>query len=186
MSIQVMRRLFTVEEYHSIARAGILGEDDRLELIEGEITEMTPIGSRHAAVVDRLTWLFSEQVGRRAIIRVQNPIRLGQRSEPQPDLTLLRPCPDFYSQAHPGPEDILLVIEVTETSTDYDREIKVPLYARWRILEVWLVNLDGEAIEVYQNPSPEGYHEMKTLRRGDHLSLGSFPDLKLRVEEILG
>jgi Uma2 family endonuclease len=186
MSIQVTRRLFTVEEYHSIARAGILGEDDRVELIEGEITEMTPIGSRHAAVVDRLNQLFSRHPDVNAIIRVQNPIRLGEHSEPQPDLALLRPRLDFYFPAHPGPEDILLVIEVAETSADYDRVIKVPLYARGRILEVWLVNLEGEAIEVYQRPSAEGYHEVKTLRRGDHLSPGSFPDLKLRVEEILG
>ncbi|MCL0078158.1 Uma2 family endonuclease [Dehalococcoidia bacterium] len=185
MTIQMLRRLFTVEEYHSMVRAGILGEDDRVELIEGEVEEMTPIGSRHVAAVNRLNRLFSDNVGRRAIISVQNPIRLGERSEPQPDLALLRPRPDFYSPAHPGPEDILLVIEVAETSADYDRVIKVPLYARGGILEVWLVNLEGEAIEVYQSPSLEGYHEMETLRRGDRLSPSSFPELRLAVEEIL-
>jgi Uma2 family endonuclease len=185
MAIQVSRRLFTVEEYHAMARAGILGEDDRVELIEGEVTEMAPIGSRHDAVVDRLNQLFSRHPDVNAIIRVQNPIRLGEHSEPQPDLALLRPRPDFYSPAHPGSKDILLVIEVAETSADYDRETKIPLYARWGILEVWVVNLEGEAIEVYQKPSPEGYHEMKTLHRGDRLSPGSFPELKLPVEEIL-
>jgi Uma2 family endonuclease len=185
MTIQVSRRLFTVKEYHSMVRVGILGEDDSVELIEGEIAEMTPIGSRHAAIVNRLTRLFSDNLGRRAIISVQNPIRLGEHSEPQPDLALLRPRPDFYSPAHPGPEDILLVIEVAEASADYDREIKVPLYARWGILEVWVINLEGEAIEVYQRPSSEGYHEMKTLRRGDHLSPGSFAELKLPFDEIL-
>ncbi|MBT9166006.1 MAG: hypothetical protein DDT25_00670 [Chloroflexi bacterium] len=163
MSLQVLRRLFTVEEYHCMVRAGILGEDDRVELIEGEVEEMTPIGSKHVASVNQLNRLFSVNVGRRAIISVQNPIRLGERSEPQPDLASLRPCPDFYSPAHPGPEDILLVIEVAEASADYDRGIKVPLYARGGILEVWLVNLEGEATEVYQSPSPEGYHEMETL-----------------------
>jgi len=185
MSIQVLRRLFTVEEYHSMVRAGILGEDDRVELIEGEVEEMTPIGSKHAAAVGRLTRLFAEQTGRRAILWVQNPIRLGERSEPQPDVTLLRPREDFYASGHPEPRDILLVVEIAETSVEYDREIKVLLYARYGILEVWLVNLEDEAIEVYQTPSPEGYHEMQTLRRGDRLSPSSFPELKLPVEEIL-
>jgi len=185
MSIQVLRRLFTVEEYHSMVRAGMLNEDDRVELIEGEITQMTPIGSKHSAAVGRLTRLFSEQAGRRAIVWVQNPIRLGERSEPQPDVTLLRPREDFYASGHPGHRDILLVVEVAETSADYDRVIKVPLYARGGILEVWLVNLEGEAIEVYQSPSPEGYHEMQTLHRGDRLCPSSLPELKLPVEEIL-
>jgi Uma2 family endonuclease len=168
-----------------MARAGILGEDDRVELLEGEVEEMTPIGSRHAAVVDRLNRLFSRHLGENAIIRIQNPIRLGEYSEPQPDLALLRPRPDFYSSAHPGTEDVLLVIEVAETSADYDRVIKLPLYARWGILEVWLVNLDGEAIEVCRSPSAEGYGEVHTVRSGARLSPTSFPDLKLAVEEIL-
>jgi Uma2 family endonuclease len=185
MSIQVLRRLFTVEEYHSMARTGILGEDDRVELIEGEVKQMTPIGSRHAAAVKRLTELFFNNVRKRAIVSVQDPIRLGEHSEPQPDLALLRPRPDFYSPAHPGPEDVLLVIEVAETSADYDRAIKLPLYARGGILEVWLVNLEGEAIEVYHSPSPEGYRERQTLCRGDRISPISFPELKLLVEEFL-
>jgi len=186
MGVRVSRRLFTVEEYHRMAEVGILGEDDRVELIEGEIVEMTPIGSRHAAVVDRLNRLFSRRAGEHAIVRVQNPIRLGERSEPQPDVTLLRFREDFYSSGHPGPGDVLLVVEVAETSAEYDRRVKVPLYARFGIPEVWLVDLEGEAVEVYRDPSPEGYRRAEIFRRGSSLSPSSFPDLELSVEEIIG
>ena len=147
---------------------------------------MTPIGSRHAAVVDRLTWLFSERVRRRAIVRVQNPIRLGERSEPQPDLALLRFREDFYASSHPGPGDALLVVEVAETSAEYDRRVKVPLYARFGIPEVWLVDLEGEAVEVFRDPSPEGYRKAEVFRRGSSLSPSSLPDIELSVDEILG
>lgn len=136
MSVQLLRRSFTVEEYHRMAEAGILREDDRVELLEGEIVEMTPIGSRHAACVDRLNQLGVRGVGPRAIVRVQSPVRLGERSEPQPDLTLLRARPDFYAHAHPGPADVLLIIEVAEASADADRTVKMPLYARAAIPEV--------------------------------------------------
>jgi Uma2 family endonuclease len=132
MGVQVQRRLFTVEEYHRMAEAGILSEDDRVELIEGELVTMSPIGSRHAACVARLTALLFP-VGGRGILWVQNPIRLGARSEPQPDVALLRYRPDFYASAHPGPEDVLLVVEVAETSADADRSLKIPLYARYGI-----------------------------------------------------
>ena len=125
-----------------MGQAGILGEDDRLELLEGEIVEMAPIGSRHQSVVDRLTRLFSNRVGDAAVVRVQGPVRLGDDSEPQPDLLLLRRRADFYATAHPGPEDVLLLVEVPDTSTEYDREVKLPLYARHGIAEVWLVGLD--------------------------------------------
>ena len=186
MAIRALKRLFTVEEYHRMAQAGILGEDDRVELIEGEIVNMAPIGSRHAAVVDRLNRILSRRIGERAIVRVQNPIRLGEHSEPQPDVTLLRPREDFYASAHPGPEDVLLLIEVAETSAEYDREIKIPLYARFGIGEVWLVDLEGKAIGVYRNPSPEGYREVQTLGHGAHLFPNSFPHLELPAEEIMG
>jgi Uma2 family endonuclease len=186
MATQVLQYLFTVEEYHRMAQAGILSEDDRVELIEGKIVEMTPIGSKHAAVVARLTRLFSEQVGRKAIVWVQNPIHLEEHSEPQPDVALLRPREDFYASDHPKPEDVLLVVEVAESSVEYDREIKVPLYAREGIPEVWLVDLESEAIEIYRSPSPEGYIEVQTLHRGAHLSSKSFPDVELLVQEILG
>ena len=169
-----------------MAQVGILGEDDRVELIEGEIVEMTPIGSRHAAVVDRLNRILSRQIGEQAIVRVQNPIRLGEHSEPQPDISLLKPREDFYASSHPGPEDVLLLVEVSETSAEYDREVKLPLYARFGIPEVWLVNPEGKAIEVYRDPSPEGYREVQTLGYDALLSPNSLPDLEIPAREILG
>src|SRR5919106_6741536 len=116
MSVQVLRRRFTVDEYYRMAEAGILHEDDRVELIEGEIVEMAPIGSNHASHVDPLAQLLFERIGRRAIVRIQSPIHLGEYSEPQPDVTILRSRSDFYVSAHPSPADILLVVEVADTS----------------------------------------------------------------------
>ena len=185
MPVRLLTRRFTVEEYYRMAQAGILSENDRVELIEGAIVEMAAIGSRHAACVGRLTAVFSAaQTG--GIVWVQNPIRLGEHSEPQPDLALLRPRPDFYASAHPGPGDVLLLIEVSETSTDADREVKVPLYARAGIAEVWLVDLEAEGIELYRQPSAEGYRESRQARRGEALSPGAFSDLTLTADEILG
>jgi Uma2 family endonuclease len=186
MSVQVSRRKFTVSEYHRMLESGILAEDDRVELIEGEIVEMTPIGPRHAACVDRLNALLSSQAGGRAIVRVQNPVRLGEQSEPQPDLTLLNFRPDFYAQSHPGPGDILLLIEVVETSAEYDRQIKVPLYARAGIREVWVVDLGADAVEVYREPAPEGYRQVSRLGRGTNLSPEALPGLTLAVDRVLG
>ncbi len=186
MSVQVQRRLFTVEEYHRMAEAGILSEDDRVELIEGELIAMSPIGSRHAGVVDRLNYLFSRHTREPIIVRVQNPLRLSAHSEPQPDLTLLRYRPDFYASAHPGPEDVLLIVEVAETSADYDRAVKIPLYARHGIPEAWLVDLTEEHIEIYRQPGPEGYRETRTARRGQTLRPTALPELTIAVEDILG
>jgi len=132
MTVQTHKRLFNVDEYHRMAATGVLSESDRVELIGGEILEMSPIGRRHAACVDRLTRLLVIRLGETAIVRVQNPIALGQHSEPQPDVSLLRPRDDFYASGHPSPEDVLLVIEVCETSIDYDRDIKLPEYAASR------------------------------------------------------
>ena len=187
MPVQVLRHRFTVEEYHKMAQVGILGEDDRVELIEGEIVEMPPIGSRHAACVNRLNRLLSAKVGGRAIVSVQNPIHLSERSEPQPDLALLKPRPDFYAAAHPRPEDVLLMIEVAEASVDYDREVKMPLYAQAGIPEVWLVDLQGEFIEVHRRPSARGYGEVRQARRGERLAPEALPDpkLELPVDDLL-
>ena len=185
MAIQLVRHRFTAEEYHQMAQAGILHEDDQVELLEGEIVEMAPIGSRHAACVARLTQVFSQRLTGRAIVWVQNPIRLSEHSEPQPDLTLLRPRPDFYATAHPEPEDVLLVVEVAQTSEDYDRDVKIPIYARYGISEVWLVDLAGESVEVNRMPGPEGYREVQRIGRGGHVSSQAFPDVVLAADEFL-
>lgn len=186
MAVQVLRRRFTVEEYYRMAQAGILNEDDRVELIEGEIIEMAPIGSRHAAHVKGLNRLFSQQVGQEVLISVQDPVRLSERSEPQPDIALLRFRPDLYATSHPGPADVLLLIEVADATVEYDREVKAPLYAREGIREFWLVDLPGERIEVYRDPSPEGYRQVRTVQRGERLSPEAFPGLELSAEDILG
>lgn len=186
MAVEVWRRRFTVDEYYRMADAGILNEDDQVELIEGEIVEMAPIGSRHAGHVDRLNQLFSRRVADRAIVRVQNPIWLSDYTEPQPDISLLRPRSDFYTSAHPRPQDVLLVVEVADTSIDYDREVKAPLYARLGIGEFWLVDLVRESIEVYRRPSPEGYLEVRRTQRGEGLAPEAFPDLELSVDDVLG
>ena len=186
MTVQLLRRRFTVDEYQRMGQVGILGEDDRLELLEGEIVEMAPIGSRNQAAVDRLTALFSSRVADVAMIRVQGPVRLGGDSEPQPDITVLKMSKDFYASAHPGPADVLLLVEVSDTSTDYDREVKVPLYARHGIQEVWLVGLETDTVEVYSGPTAQGYRNITRSVRGQDLSPELLTGIELAVNDILG
>jgi Uma2 family endonuclease len=186
MAVQISKRLFTIGEYHQMVEAGILTEDDRVELIAGEVVEMSPIGTRHAACVKRLNQLLSERLGQLVLISVQDPIHLGEHSEPEPDLALLHPRSDFYVQAHPEPEDVLLVIEVAESSAEYDRQVKIPLYAQNGIAEVWVVDLAGGTIEVYRQPSPSGYGQIQRLKRSQSLSPQAFPQLVVTVNEILG
>lgn len=185
MTAQVARRMFTTDEYHRMGEAGILSEDDRVELIEGEIVRMSPIGSRHAACVDRITALFVRRFGTQAIVRVQNPIGLNRHSEPQPDLAVLKARPDFYAEEHPGPADVLLVVEVMDTSGEYDRGAKLALYARSGIPEVWLVDLIRNLIEIHRRPVLRSYREQIEAGRGRRISLSAFPRISFRVSEIV-
>ena len=185
MAIQLLRRRFTVGEYDRIIDAGILGEDDRVELLEGEIVETAPIGSRHAACVKRLNQLFSRQAAGRFIVAVQDPIRLDEFSEPQPDLAILRPRPDFYSESHPGPEDILLVVEVSDTSADYDRAVKAPIYGTAAIPEVWLVDLAAGAVEVHREPVSGSYSSVEVAPAGSQVSPRALPDITVQVSAIV-
>jgi Uma2 family endonuclease len=186
MSTLLIRHRFTTDEYHQMARAGVLRDDDRVELIEGEIVDMTPIGPRHVAVVNRLTQALTRACGDRAIVQIQASIRLGPHSEPQPDAVLLRPRPDFYETAVPGPENVLLLIEVADTSLPYDRQVKLGLYARAGILEVWLVDLVRNEVEVHREPTPEGYRREETFGPGSRLSPMALPDVSLSPAQILG
>jgi len=186
MVLEVGRRLFTTAEYHRMAEAGVLNEDDRLELIDGEILEMSPIGPRHAACVMRLTRVFSQKLGEQAIVSTQNPIQLSERSEPQPDLALLRPRTDFYASAHPTAGEVLLLVEVAETSVEYDRQVKVPLYARSGIPEVWLADLNQQRIVVHRDPTPAGFATVRVVRREETIRPAAFPDLTVAVADILG
>ncbi|MFB2834744.1 Uma2 family endonuclease [Floridanema evergladense] len=186
MSVQLLRRKFTVEQYHQMIEVGILTEDDRVELIRGEIVEMTPIGRRHAAYVARFVQLLIIRLGQRAIIWPQNPIELNDTSEPQPDITLLQLRSDFYESGHPRPQDILLLIEVADTTVESDRQIKIPLYAENGITEVWLVDINEQCIEVYREPSPNGYQNIQRFIRGQSLSILAFPEIVITVNEVLG
>jgi Uma2 family endonuclease len=186
MAALVKRRLFTVDEYYQMAAAGILAEDDRVELIEGEIVEMSPVGPVHAACVGRLNQLFNQVLGKFALVRVQDPIRLSKRSEPLPDVALVQPRADFYTKGHPEPEDIFLLVEVAQTSLATDQNVKIPIYARAGIQEVWLVHLMGQLIYVHRQPSAAGYQNVQTFKRGDSLSPLAFPRTVVTVDMILG
>ncbi len=184
MSAQPQRHPFSVDEYARMAEAGILAEGDRVELIEGDIVHMPPVGSQHAAPVKRLNHFLGRQVGNRALLSVQDPIRLDDFSEPEPDIALLRPRDDFYAAAHPGPDDVLLLVEVSDSSASFDRGVKLPLYASHGIREVWIVDVGSRAIEVCRNPRGREYRDRSLLRDGE-ISPLAFPDLVLRVDAIL-
>lgn len=186
MSVQIAKHWFTVAEYNRMGEAGIFTEDDRVELIEGEIIEMSPIGRRHAACVDRLTELLSERLRRKAIVRVQSPVVLNDYAEPQPDVALLRRRDDFYERSLPAPGDVLLVVEVADTTLEYDRQIKVPLYARAGIPEVWVVNLPDEQVEVHARPAGGAYQDVRRHARGEAVNSAAAPGLTVTVDEILG
>lgn len=178
-----LKKLFTVSEYHSMAETGILPAEDRFELIEGEIYRMAPIGSRHAGCVNCLNHLLN---GVGAILAPQNPVVLSDLSEPQPDMALLRWRDDFYRSSHPDPDDILLLIEVADSSVGFDRGVKAPLYARRGICEFWLVDLSRNTLDVHRQPSSTGFRDIRQFRKGDRISPLAFPDLELNVSDILG
>jgi Uma2 family endonuclease len=184
--MQLLKRKFTVEQYHKMVESGILTENEHVELIRGEVAEMVPIGRRHAAYVRRLNPIFSEKLSQRALVDIQNPVELDNTSEPQPDVALLRPRSDFYETRHPQPADIFLIVEVADTTAKSDREVKIPLYAEDGIPEVWLVNINEQCLEVYRKPSAEGYQEIQKLQRGQKVSIEAFPDVEIAIDEIFG
>ena len=169
-----------------MAEVGLLSEDSRIELIEGEIIEMSPIGSTHGGTVKRSSAFLNRLLGDAAIVSVQDPIQLDDFSEPQPDLALLKPRKDFYSKSHPTPENVLVVIEVADTSIEYDRNVKLPLYARAGIPEAWLLVLPKEVIEVHSQPKNGKYQKVRRLKRGKALTSPTIPGLSCRVEDLLG
>ena len=183
---QVMRRRFTVQAYSQMRQAGILTEDERVELIDGEVREMSPIDPIHAATVNRLNHQLADKVRGRAIISVQNPIRLDAYNEPQPDLTLLRWDNDFYEQRHPLPKDILIAMEVANTSLVYDRREKLPRYAAAGIPEVWLINIGRKTIEQYTKPADGQYTAMQVVVPGQQITAHVINELQIAVEQIFG
>lgn len=185
MDLRERTRLFTIDDYYRMADSGILSERDRVELIEGRIVEMSPPGSRHAACVNKLNALLNDAVRDAAIVAVQNPIRLSEYAEPEPDLALLRPREDFYAEAHPSPADVLLILEVSESSLEYDLNVKVPLYARSGIPEVWVVDLAGGEIHVHRRPVEGDYQEVGRKARGEVVDSRVALDLKVKVDDLL-
>ena len=187
MADAVTRRRFTIEEYHRMGEAGILAHDERLELIAGHIVVREPVGSRQAGTVDRLTRLWTSRLGERAIVRVQNPVALpDEASELQPDLMLLTPRADFYTGAHPTAPDVLLLIEVADTSLLLDRRVKMPLYARGGIREAWLCDLTTRRIDVHGDVTAGRYASVRTLTASQRLTVAAFPDITVTVAELLG
>ncbi len=179
--------LFDVETYHKLGEAGILHPEARTELIEGEIVMMSPIGKKHAARVTRLNNVFSRLAGEKYIVSVQNPLLLpGNKNEPQPDVMLLKPREDFYEAEQPQAADVLLLIEVSDTTLAYDRKIKLPLYARFDVPEVWIVNLTENIIEIHTAPKNGEYTLRRLANRGEQIAPQAFPELQFAVESIVG
>lgn len=169
-----------------MVEVGILSEADRVELIDGEVFEMSPIREPHAASVDVLNEVVRDRLGRSVIVRVQGPIQLDDFSEPQPDISILKRRDDFYRGAHPRPEDVLLVIEVSDSTVDFDRKVKVPLYARAGIPETWVVNLPEERIEVYSDPVGGEYQTARSYTRRQKLQSPTLAALRVSVAKVLG
>jgi Uma2 family endonuclease len=186
MTPGVTTRRFTTAEYHRMGEVGILHEDDRVELIEGEIVQMAAMGEKHASRIARLNHLFFDTLGRAAVVWVQCPIPLSEHTEPEPDFALLRPRQDFYASGLPGPGDVLLLVEVSDSSLAYDRDTKVPLYARAGIPEVWLVDLERSVVLVYRDPTPRGYQTIRAARPGEWLAPLAFPGRELAVADVVG
>ena len=183
---QPARKLFTVDEYYAMADAGILNAEERVELIDGEIIVMSPIGNEHASSVDVAAHFLRPMAPGHFIVRVQSHIRLDERTQPEPDVVLLKWRDDFYHHRAPAAEDVLLLIEVSHTSLSYDRNIKLALYARFLIPEVWLANIPARVIEAYTDPVDGEYTVARVYRPGETISPTAFPDITLPVSQIIG
>jgi Uma2 family endonuclease len=185
MSVELKKRLFSVYDYHRMAEAGILGEHDRVELIEGEIVAMSPIGPPHNAAVNRANRAMVNAVGDRAIVQIQGSVRLNNYNEPQPDVVLMRPRADFYSTRHAMPADILLIVEVAQSSLEYDRTLKACLYARTGIAEYWVADLTNDCVFAYSNPGEGEYHTIREFKRGESIAPQLLPECQIQVDTLL-
>jgi len=180
------RHSISVDDYNRMAESGILGVKDRVELIDGEIIDMAPIGCRHAATVNLLTKQLIDTLGDAAILSVQNPIILGDLSEPEPDFAILRPAPKAYRDHLPGADDVLLLIEVSDTTLRYDRTVKAPLYARFAIPELWLVDVEACSITRFYNPTDGKYSLEESLTSPPALSPQALPGVTIDLQFLFG
>ncbi|MEZ4615047.1 MAG: Uma2 family endonuclease [Caldilineaceae bacterium] len=185
MTVQVEYRQFTVADLEQMIASGILAEDEHIELIEGQLVKMSHPGILHAACVDRLNKTLSRQVTDDILISVQNPIATHTHTQPEPDLCLLAPRDDYYTQGRPTPANVLLLIEVSDSSLQYDQETKLPLYATAGIGEVWIVNLPEQPIDCYSGPTPHGYRRCERFFPGDTIHPDTMPDVTVDVQYIL-
>jgi Uma2 family endonuclease len=185
VSLPVPKR-FRVEDYRKMTEVGILPEESGWEVIDGYLIDKMSIGSRHASIVKRLNKIFTNLVGNETIISVQDPIHIDDYNEPEPDIAILKPREDFYAENHPLQQDILLLIEVSDSTIEYDREIKKTLYAEAGITEYWLVNLQENTIEVYSQPKNGNYRLVRILESGETIEATAVENLKLQIDEILG
>ncbi|WKN46256.1 Uma2 family endonuclease [Tunicatimonas pelagia] len=182
---KITRRLFTVEEYHQMAEVGILHEDDRIELIHGEIIQMSPIGKNHSAIVRRLNNLLKNYLESNILVDVQNPVLINEHSEPEPDIVILPFREDYYAETGVTPRDVLLLIEVSDSTLKYDRNTKLPLYATAGIPEVWIIDVNKKQLEAYRQPSGDRYQSVTTLTREDNISATQL-SLNALVKELIG
>lgn len=181
---ELPRHRWTVDEYHRMGEVGLLDPDIRVELIEGEIVEMAPIGDLHAAISNRLTRLLVMTVGERGIVAVGNPVRLSENSEPQPDFTVLRPRAGYETRG-PRPEDVMLAVEVSDTTLRRDRRVKLALYARAGIPEFWIVNLEPREVEIYRSPAGDTYASVERKGPRDVTTIDALPGVTIAIGQIL-
>ncbi|MDS4027733.1 MAG: Uma2 family endonuclease [Candidatus Contendobacter sp.] len=177
------RHRWTVAEYHRMGEVGLLNEDSWVELIDGEIVEMAPIGSQHGGKVNRFIHMFYKTFGNQAIIAAQNPVVLGGYEEPQPDIAILRWREDYYEQAHPHVEDVLLLIEISDSTLRYDRDVKIPLYAKNGIPEVWLLDIPNRQLEIYHEPI-NGEYRQRDCRLTGKIAPTLFPDAVIDLADV--
>lgn len=181
MAVEFTRRAFTIHEYTHMRESGILTEEDRVELIDGEIRNMSPIGPQHAAIVTKIVKFLTALVDDEAIISPQNPVQLNDYTEPQPDIAVLHYRADYYAQAHPTADDILLLIEVADTSVAYDREEKISRYAAAGVPEAWIVDLSQQLIEQYTSPAKGHYTHIQKVLRGERITSPTLPRIALNT-----
>jgi Uma2 family endonuclease len=185
MPVAVSKRRFTVHDYHRMGEAGILSPRDRVELLDGEVVTLSPIGPRHGAAVDRATRAFVTAVGDSAIVRVQGSVRLDLYTEPEPDIVLLRPRSDFYASTHPGPSDILLIIEVADSSLEYDRDVKASVYASAGVPEYWIADVNEHRVHCFSEPASGTYRTMTALGRAHSLAPLLLPACTVSSDDLL-
>ena len=186
MPTEITKKRFTVDEYYRMAEIGILPERPRTELINGEIIEVSAMGSRHAAVVSRINELFVPMFKGRATLRPQLPLRLDIHNEPEPDIVLLKPRRDGYAESHPGPADVFLAVEISASSLSYDRDVKLPIYAEFQLPEVWIVDISRRSLLVYRQPTGSTHKIFQKFGAGERLNCLAFPEIVIEIDDLIG